>query len=102
MANRLKYTRIQSIQSTKEAKIDKRLQKTIKKHEDTRGRRCTVTTEIPNVCLDYYNMGKATRDAILEKKRVAERIRYQHIKNNPEQCAVRKEKERCRMLGSKH
>ena len=34
---------------------------------------------------------KLTREERLEKKRVAERLRYQRIKNNPEKYAQQKE-----------
>ena len=37
---------------------------------------------------------KLTREERLEKKRVAERLRYQRIKNNPEKYAQQKEKEK--------
>ncbi|CAH0558867.1 unnamed protein product [Brassicogethes aeneus] len=46
-------------------------------------------------------INKVTREERLEKKRQAERLRYQKIKNDPEKCEMQKQKEKKKYLNKK-
>ncbi|CAF4819497.1 unnamed protein product [Pieris macdunnoughi] len=46
------------------------------------------------ISADYASSKNITREKRLEKKRVAERLRYQRIKNDPEKYSQQREKEK--------
>ncbi|CAK1579140.1 unnamed protein product [Parnassius mnemosyne] len=50
---------------------------------------------------DHGTTQKLTREEKLEKKRQAERLRYQKIKNDPEKYKIHKQKEKERYLKKK-